>query len=27
MTIWDKTYKNFNKGGNAWASLNEDIHP
>lgn len=27
MTIWDNIYNNYQKGGNAWASLSEDIHP
>jgi len=27
MTIWDKIYKNYQKGGNAWATLSEEIHP
>ena len=27
MTIWDNIYKNYQKGGGAWASLSEDIHP
>ncbi|MBU1132531.1 class I SAM-dependent methyltransferase [Patescibacteria group bacterium] len=27
MTIWDKIYKNYQKGGLAWASLSEGIHP
>ena len=27
MTIWDKIYKNFQKGGEAWATLSEEIHP
>jgi SAM-dependent methyltransferase len=27
MTIWDNIYKNFQNGGEAWASLSEDIHP
>lgn len=27
MTIWDNIYKNYQKGGEAWATLSEDIHP
>ena len=27
MTVWDTIYKNFQNGGEAWASLSEDIHP
>jgi SAM-dependent methyltransferase len=27
MTVWDDIYKNFRNGGEAWASLSEDIHP
>jgi len=27
MTIWDNIYKNYKKGGKAWASLSEEIHP
>lgn len=27
MTIWDKIYKNFKNGGEAWATLGQDIHP
>jgi SAM-dependent methyltransferase len=27
MTVWDAIYQNFQKGGEAWASLSEDIHP
>lgn len=27
MTIWDSIYKNFRKGGRAWATLAEDIDP
>jgi len=27
MTIWDDIYKNYQKGGEAWASLSEEIHP
>lgn len=27
MTIWDKIYKNYKNGGQAWASLSENIHP
>lgn len=27
MTIWDNIYKNFQNGGEAWASLSEEIHP
>jgi len=27
MTIWDDIYKNYQKGGEAWASLSEKIHP
>ena len=27
MTIWDKIYKNFQKGGEAWATLQEDLLP
>lgn len=27
MTIWDDVYKNYQKGGKAWASLSEEIHP
>ena len=27
MTIWDKIYKNYQKGGEAWASLSEEIYP
>ncbi len=26
-TTWDDIYRNFEKGGDAWATLNEDIHP
>lgn len=26
-TIWDKIYKDYQKGGEAWASLSEGIHP
>ena len=27
MTIWDSIYKNYEKGGSAWATLSEEIHP
>jgi 2-polyprenyl-3-methyl-5-hydroxy-6-metoxy-1,4-benzoquinol methylase len=27
MTIWDNIYKNYLKGGEAWATLSEEIHP
>lgn len=27
MTIWNNIYKNYQKGGEAWATLSEDIHP
>ncbi|HUT22420.1 MAG TPA: class I SAM-dependent methyltransferase [Candidatus Bipolaricaulota bacterium] len=27
MTIWDKIYKNYQQGGQAWATLSEEIHP
>ena len=27
MTIWDNIYKNYQKGGEAWATLSEEIHP
>lgn len=27
MTIWDNIYKNYQKGGDAWATLSEEIHP
>lgn len=27
MTTWDKIYKNYEKGGEAWATLSEEIHP
>lgn len=27
MTIWDNIYKKFKQGGEAWASLSEEIHP
>ncbi len=27
MTTWDTIYKDFQKGGDAWATLSEDIHP
>lgn len=27
MTTWDKIYKNYQKGGDAWATLSEGIHP
>ncbi len=27
MTIWDNIYKNYQQGGQAWATLSEDIHP
>ena len=27
MTIWDNIYKNYQKGGEAWASLADGIHP
>lgn len=27
MTIWDSIYKNYQKGGEAWATLSEEIHP
>jgi len=27
MTIWDNIYKNYKKGGKAWATLSEEIHP
>lgn len=27
MTIWDNIYKNYQKGGEAWATLSEEVHP
>jgi len=27
MATWDKIYKDYQKGGDAWATLSEDIHP
>jgi len=27
MTVWDDIYKNYQKGGEAWATLSEEIHP
>ncbi|MFA6215213.1 MAG: class I SAM-dependent methyltransferase [Patescibacteria group bacterium] len=27
MTIWDNIYKDYRKGGEAWATLSEEIHP
>jgi len=27
MTIWNNIYKNYQKGGEAWATLAEEIHP
>lgn len=27
MTVWDNIYKNYQKGGKAWATLSEGIHP
>ena len=27
MTVWDNIYKNYQKGGEAWATLSEEIHP
>lgn len=27
MTTWDNIYKNYQKGGEAWATLSEEIHP
>lgn len=27
MTIWDNIYKNYKSGGEAWATLSEEIHP
>ena len=27
MTVWDSIYKNYQKGGEAWATLSEEIHP
>ncbi len=27
MTIWDNIYKNYQNGGEAWATLSEEIHP
>lgn len=27
MTTWEKIYKNYQNGGEAWATLSEDIHP
>lgn len=27
MTIWDNIYKNYQKSGEAWATLSEEIHP
>ncbi|MFH1838575.1 MAG: class I SAM-dependent methyltransferase [Candidatus Kuenenbacteria bacterium] len=27
MTIWDNIYKNYQNGGEAWASLSEEIYP
>lgn len=27
MTIWDNIYKNYQKGGEAWATLSEETHP
>jgi 2-polyprenyl-3-methyl-5-hydroxy-6-metoxy-1,4-benzoquinol methylase len=26
MTIWDNIYKNYQKGGEAWATLSEEVH-
>ena len=26
-TTWDDIYKNYEKGGGAWATLSEDVHP
>lgn len=26
-TAWDKIYQDYQQGGNAWATLSEDIHP
>lgn len=27
MTTWDTIYKDYQKGGEAWATLSEKIHP
>jgi SAM-dependent methyltransferase len=27
MTVWDKIYENYQRGGSAWASLKDDLHP
>jgi SAM-dependent methyltransferase len=27
MTVWDGIYKNYQKGGPAWASLQDSLHP
>ena len=27
MTVWDNIYKNYQKGGEAWATLSEEVHP
>lgn len=27
MTTWDNIYKKFKNGGEAWATLSEDVHP
>jgi 2-polyprenyl-3-methyl-5-hydroxy-6-metoxy-1,4-benzoquinol methylase len=27
MTTWDAIYKNYQRGGDAWATLSEEIHP
>jgi len=27
MTVWNDIYKNYEKGGEAWATLSEEIHP
>lgn len=27
MTVWDKIYKNYQRGGPAWATLNDGLHP
>jgi cyclopropane fatty-acyl-phospholipid synthase-like methyltransferase len=27
MTVWNDIYKNYQKGGEAWATLSEEVHP
>jgi len=27
MTVWDKIYKNYQRGGSAWATLKDGLHP